>query len=431
MSLLFKNADVLATKDGKFEFMKNVYLGVDNGKIDYLGKEKPSKHYDEEKSMENKIILPGLNNCHGHSAMNIMRGLGSDLPLQDWLHLLWPIEDVMTGDDFFWGMEMAILEMLACGTTSFCDMYMMPQITQKCIEESGIKANLTRVMLGGDKDTDYLTYPRRVEALDFYKNYNGAFNDRLHVDWSIHAEYTIDPVLCQKWADEISSIGGRVHIHVSETKLEHEQCIQKYGKTPVKFLADMGFFNIPAYLAHCVWVTEEDMDIMKEYGVSPVHNPSSNMKLGSGFAPVPRMIEKGLNVALGTDGSASNNNVNMFEEMHLASIIHNGYTNNPVIMNPQTVLKMATVNGSKLQGREDTGSIEVGKKADLIAIDTDKPHLVPNLNPTALLVYSAQGSDVCMTMVDGKILYENGNFLTLDRDRIFHNYKKSVDHLFG
>lgn len=429
MSILFTNAKIVATKNGEFEILKDAFLGVDGSTIDYIGTKRPQKAYTTEKNMYDKLLMPGLANCHGHTAMNLLRGIGSDLNLMDWLHLLWPIEDKMRDQDLVSGMEMSILEMLACGTTSFCDMYMRPMITQKCIEESGIKANLTRVVIGGDNSTDYKSYPNRVESLDFYTNYNGAFEDRLHVDWCIHAEYTIADKIAENWAKEIQEIGGRLHIHLAETKKEQEECIQRRGKTATQWFNDLGFFNLPCYAAHCVWVTAQDMAIMKEKGVSPVHNPSSNLKLGSGIAPIPKMLDMGLNVALGTDGSASNNNVNMFEEMHLASIIHNGLIQDPTLMKPAQVIKMATINGAKLQGRPDTGSLEVGKKADIIALNLDSPHLVPDHDTLALITYSAQGSDVCMTMVDGKILYENGEFLTMDRERIFHNYKKSCQYL--
>ncbi len=429
MSILFTNAKIVATKNGEFEILKDAFLGVDGSTIDYIGAKRPQKAYTTEKNMYDKLLMPGLANCHGHSAMNLLRGIGSDLNLMDWLHLIWPIEDKMRDQDLVFGMEMSILEMLACGTTSFCDMYMRPMITQRCIEESGIKANLTRVVIGGDDSTDYKSFPNRVESLDFYKNYNGAFEDRLHVDWCIHAEYTIADKIAENWAKEIQEIGGRLHIHLAETKKEQEECIQRRGKTATQWFNDLGFFNLPCYAAHCVWVTDQDMAIMKEKGVSPVHNPSSNLKLGSGIAPIPKMLDMGLNVALGTDGSASNNNVNMFEEMHLASIIHNGLSQDPTLMKPAQVIKMATINGAKLQGRPDTGSLEVGKKADIIALNLDAPHLVPDYDTLALITYSAQGSDVCMTMVDGKILYENGEFLTMDRERIFHNYKKSCQYL--
>ncbi len=430
MSILFKNAKILSTENGEFKVIENGYLGVNGDKIDYIGKDKPSKCYDEEKDMYNKLLMPGLVNTHGHTAMNLLRGIGNDLPLQEWLHLIWPIEDMMRDEEFSSGMDMAILEMLASGTTSFCDMYMHPMVTQKSIERSGIKANLTRVVMGGSDDTDYLTFPNRVEAIEFYKSYNGAFDDRLHVDWGVHAEYTISERLASAFADEIKTYGGRLHIHLAETKREVDECIGRRGKSPVRWFNDLGFFDIPTYAAHSVWVSDEDLAIMKEKGVSPVHNPSSNMKLGSGFAPVAKMLSLGLNVGLGTDGCASNNNLNMFEEMHLASIIHNGYTGDPTLMKPYEVIRMATINGAKLQGRADTGSLEVGKKADIIALDMDKPHLVPDYDTLALIVYSSQGSDVVMTMVDGRILYENGEYYTLDKDKILSEYMKSSDYLF-
>ncbi len=173
------------------------------------------------------------------------------------------------------------------------------------------------------------------------------------------------------------------------------------------------------------------MALMLEKGVSPIHNPTSNMKLGSGFAPIQRMLDLGLNVTLGTDGAASNNNLNMMEELHLAAVLHNGYHRDPTILKPAQLLTMATRNGAKLQGREDTGALEAGKKADIIALDTTKPHMYPNLDPLALTVYSAQGSDVAMTMVDGKILYENGEFLTLDADKIMYEARAAVKRLYA
>ncbi len=430
MSILFKHVDILSTNDGQFEYLKCAYLGVDGKVIDYIGTEAPAKEYSQVKEMSGKMLIPGLINCHGHSAMTLLRGVGSDLSLQQWLEVMWPIEDRMRNEDFKSGMNMAILEMLAGGTTSFCDMYMKPDYTQACIEESGIKANLTRVMMGGSTDTDYLSYPNRLEALQFVRAYDGAFDGRLHADWSIHAEYTIDPQIARRWAEETTALGGRFHVHISETQREHEECIARYGMTPTAWMEETGFFKIPTYAAHCVWCTEEDLQILSSHQVSVVHNPSSNMKLGSGFAPIPRMLELGINVALGTDGAASNNNLNMFEEMHLAAIIHNGYVNDPVAMKAESVVKMATIHGANVQQRSDTGSLEVGKRADIVAIDLDKPHLMPNLNPLALLVYSAQASDVVMTMVDGKILYEGGEYLTVDKERIMREFALSLRYLY-
>lgn len=430
MSILFKNAKIVATVNGEFKVLDNAYLGVIGNKISYIGNDKPKERYDEEVDMYDHMLLPGLVNSHTHSAMNLLRGLGNDLPLDAWLHMMWPVEDKMRKEDLYSGMEMAILEMISSGTTSFSDMYMMPYYTYKAVEESGIKADLTRVMMGGSDNDEYLNYPNRIEALDFYKNFNGAFDDRMHVDWSVHAEYTINDNIAKRWGEEIQSLGGRVHIHLSESEKEVKECIEKRGISPVEWFNNLGYFNLPCYAAHCVHLGDNDISILKEKGVTVVHNPSSNLKLGSGFAPIPLLLKEGINIALGTDGAASNNNLNMFEEMHIASIIHNGYLENPTIMKPSEVLKMATVNGAIAQGRADTGSLEVGKKADIIALDLDKPHLTPDQDSLALVVYSAQGSDVSMTMVDGKILYENGEYKTLDRDRIFSSFKKSYGYLF-
>ncbi len=431
MSILFKNAKIIATENGSMKVLKDAFLGVDGKYIDYIGTERPKKAYDEELDMYDKLLMPGLVNCHAHTAMNLLKGLGSDLPLQEWLQTIWPIEDIMRDEEFTSGMEMAILEMLACGTTSFSDMYMHSSVTQRCVGESGIKADLTRVVMGGDEKTDYLSFPNRLEALALHKEFDGAYDDRLHIDWSIHAEYTIANHIAESWGREVSSMGGRFHTHLSETRREHEECLAKRGKTPARWFADLGFFDVPAYAAHCVWVSDEDLSILKEKGVTIVHNPSSNMKLASGFAPIQKSIDMGINVALGTDGSSSNNNVNMFEEMHLAAIIHNGLTGDPTIMKPETVIRMATLGGAKAQGRPDTGSLEVGKKADIIALNLDAPHLVPDYDTLALVTYSAQGSDVCMTMVDGKILYKDGLYLTMDRERIFHDYMGSHKYLSG
>ncbi len=226
--------------------------------------------------------------------------------------------------------------------------------------------------------------------------------------------------------EKCKELGAIMHIHLSETKSEHDACIEKYGKTPAQWFYDLGAFDSPTLAAHCVWVTDEDIVLMKECGVSPVHCPTSNLKLGSGFARVQHMLKEGLNVGLGTDGAASNNNLNMLEELHLCSVVHNGYNQDPTIMNPNDTVRMATLNGAKIQGRTDCGGIKVGNRADIIALDFDKPHLLPAFDPLAMLCYSAQGSDVCMTMVDGRILYENGEFLTMDKERIYHDVKKAL-----
>lgn len=431
MKLLLKNCDILAADGGGYRWLKNAYLGIDGSVIDYIGESRPAAPYDREKDMSGRLLAPGLINCHGHTAMTLLRGVGSDLPLQEWLfEKMMPIEDQFTARDIQVGNALALLEMISTGTTSYSDMYFHADTAVENAVAAGIKANLCRPNQCFNPEETYAQNTRARESIQLFKDCNGMADGRVLIDFSIHAEYTNFPHIVEAYSADCKALGGRMHIHLSETKKEHDECVAKYGKTPARWFNDLGTFDSPTFAAHCVWVTEEDMVLMREKGVSPVHNPTSNMKLGSGFAPIPRMLELGLNVALGTDGAASNNNLNMMEEMHLAAVLHNGFTHDPTLMKPAQVLNMATRNGARLQGRGDTGSLEVGKKADIIAIDLTRPHLFPNVDPLALMTYSAQGSDVVMTMVDGRILYENGEFLTLDADRILHAAKTCVERLY-
>ena len=431
MKLLLKNCDILAADGDGYRWLKSAYLGIDGSVIDYIGENRPAAPYDREKDMSGRLLAPGLINCHGHTAMTLLRGVGSDLPLQEWLfEKMMPIEDKFTARDIQVGNALALLEMISTGTTSYSDMYFHADTAVVNAVAAGIKANLCRPNQCFNPEETYAQNTRAQESIQLFKDCNGMADGRILIDFSIHAEYTNFPHIVEAYSADCKALGGRMHIHLSETKKEHDECVAKYGKTPARWFNDLGTFDSPTFAAHCVWVTEEDMALMKEKGVSPVHNPTSNMKLGSGFAPIPRMLELGLNVALGTDGAASNNNLNMMEEMHLAAVLHNGFTQDPTLMKPAQVLNMATRNGARLQGRGDTGALEVGKKADIIAIDLTRPHLFPNIDPLALMTYSAQGSDVVMTMVDGRILYENGEFLTLDADRILHAAKTCVDRLY-
>ena len=432
MKLLLKHCDILAGQGAGFRCLENAWLGIDGDTIDYIGTEKPQASYDQEKDMTDRLLLPGLINCHNHSPMVLLRGVGSDLSLQEWLFgKIMPIEDKLTAEDIKVGNQLALLEMLSTGTTSYSDMYFEPQTAVENALACGIKANISRPVQCFNKDETYAENFRAKESIQLFKDYHGAGDGRVRIDFSVHAEYTCFEHIVGPYSADCKALGGRMHIHLSETKKEHDECVEKYGKTPARWFYDLGTFDSPTFAAHCVWVTEEDMALMLEKGVSPVHNPTSNMKLGSGFAPVQRMLDLGLNVALGTDGAASNNNLNMLEELHLAAVLHNGYHRDPTILKPAQLLAMATRNGARLQGREDTGELAVGKKADIIALDLTKPHLYPNLDPLALTVYSAQGGDVAMTMVDGKVLYENGEFLTLDRERILHDAKAAVKRLYA
>ena len=432
MKRLLKGADILAWENNGFVCLKNGYLGIDGDRIDYLGAEPPREAYDEGMDMTGKLLLPGLVNGHTHTGMSLLRGLGSDLPLKEWLFdTVFPVEDRLTDEDLRIGMELSMLEMIASGTTSVTDMYMGAGYCAPAILASGLKANLCRPMQSFDPDEEPMTCRRMKEMLALYEEWNGAGDGRIVTDFSIHAEYTCTERMVRAAAEEAGKRGAGMHIHLSETEAEQQNCVEKYGMTPAQWFDSLGAFDGRAYAAHCVWLTAEDRALLKERDVTVIHCPESNLKLGSGVADVPAMLAEGVTVALGTDGAASNNNLNMLEEMHLAALLHKGVRHDPTVLPLNEVLKMATVNGAKLQGRTDTGALAVGKKADIVAVDMDRPHLVPCIDPLSNLLYSAQAADVTMTMADGKILYENGDFLTLDRERILFEARQAARRLLG
>ena len=430
MKLLLKNADILTLEKGEWKTLKNACLGVDGDTISWLSEARPLDVYDVEKDLSGKLLIPGLINCHCHSPMVFLRGIGSDLNLHDWLYdYIFPTEAKWSDAGIKAASYLSILEMLAGGVTSFSDMYYRCENTIEALCEAGMKANICR-STQGRADLPYAQHRDCKEGIalfDRYHNFNGG---KIRIDFCIHAEYTNTPATIEAYSAACLERGGRMHLHLSETRREQEECIRKYGMTPSALFEKLGTFRSPTTAAHCVWVTEEDMDILKAHGVSPVHCPTSNMKIGSGFAPIQRMLDKGLNVTLGTDGAASNNNLNMLEELHLAAVIHNGFTHDPTVVRPGDLLKMATVNGAKLQGRDDTGELKVGMKADVVAIDFDKPHLIPAFDYPAMIAYAVQDGDVCMTMVDGRILYENGEFKTLDAERIKAEARTRLHELY-
>lgn len=430
MKTLFTGADILTEENGIYKTLKHACLGVENDTICYIGESIPEEPYDVIRDFSGKLLIPGLINGHTHTPMTLLRGLGSDQNLQTWLYdYIFPTEDKLRAQDIRVGTDLALLEMLSTGTTSFTDMYNFTEETVAACTDAGIKANLCRPVQEFDSNADPRENFRIRESMELFRGFHHAAEDRIRIDFAIHAEYTSNESTVRYYSELAAENHGRMHLHMSETKTEHEECIARHGKTPAAYFRDCGTFLSPTAAAHCVWVSEEDIEIMAQCGVTAMHNPSSNMKLGSGFAPVEKMRQRGVNVTLGTDGAASNNNLNMFEELHLASIIHNGYMTDPTVMKPEITFAMATRNGALQQGREDTGALVVGKKADVVAIDLHRPHLFPNPDTLSTLCYTAQGSDVCMTMVNGKVLYENGEFKTIDAERVYALAAESVAYL--
>lgn len=455
MRRLLKNCDIVARDAGVLRLIKNGYLGIDGKYIDYLGSEKPAEHYDSEKDMKGAILMPAFVNAHGHASMTLMRGAGTGLRLQDWLsNVIFPIEAKLGPDYVRIGTLAAMLEMLACGTATFSEMYDFPYADAEAIAASGMKANISRVGLCFDENFDPRTDERLRECHEFVRALRGempaneecikeiggapsaelmaAVNEgRIVPEICLHSEYLTKEGFVRACAEQAKELGTTVNIHVSETRQEHEECIERHGRTPIAYLADCGLLDSPTYAAHCVFITDEDMEIMKEKNVSLVHNPSSNLKLGSGIARIPEALKRGINVALGTDGAASNNNLNMMEEMHIAALLSGFASGDPAAVTTVQIIDMATINGARALGRSDAGILAPGMKADIAALSRDAAHMHPDLDTFGLLCYSAQISDVVMTMVDGRILYENGEYMTLDKEKILAELEKTVEKLFG
>ncbi len=413
--MLFKNISLI---NENLEIQNNMFVGIEGDKIDYIGTEKPQKNYGEEYDGNKKLLSAGFVNLHTHSPMTLLRGYAENLPLDRWLNdRVFPFEDRLNCDRAYYGTMLSIAEMLACGTTSFTDMYFFGDGVMKAVIESGAKTNFGRSIVSF-VDEDITKNDRFQEGVYLTEKYHNTQNGRIKIDMSLHAEYTNRLSIIEQFGEYTKGRGQINHIHLSETKSEHESCKEKYGKTPARLFADAGVLDSSSILAHCVWVEDEDLDIFAEKGATVAHCPASNLKLGSGVCNTYKMLTKGVNIGIGTDSAASNNGLDIMREMYLAAILPKGIQNRADIITPQDIYKMATVNGYKAQGRNDCGVIKEGYKADLIVLDLDKPNMYPDFDVLNNLVYSANKSDVVLTMVDGKVLYKNGEFTTIDVEKM-------------
>ncbi|MEG2811700.1 MAG: amidohydrolase [Clostridium sp.] len=426
MKILIKNTTIITVNEEN-KVLNNTDIGIDNGKIVFIG-EKSDFKADKIIDGSEKVAMPGLINAHTHIPMSLLRNYANDLPLFQWLsEKIWPIEGKFTEDHIYWGSMLSIAEMIKTGTTTFNDMYFFMEDMAKAVEKTGIRASLSRGMMGESAEGD----DRFNELRSLYNNYNGACNGRITVMAGPHAPYTCSDEYLESVMDIADELNIPLHIHLSESKGEVEDSYSAKGVSPIAHMENIGLFNRKTVAAHCVHLTEEDIDILKKHNVSVAYNPGSNLKLGNGFAPICSMIDKGVNVALGTDGASSNNNQNMFEEMNLASIVNKSVTGDTTKVPAMKAIEMATINGARALGIEDrVGSIEVGKNADIILVDMEKPHLYPQLDAASSMVYSAQGSDVSDVLVDGNILMENYKLTTIDFKEVKENILRLTSTLY-
>ena len=424
MGILFSNVTAVLMDEAR-TVLPNAYVLVEGGNIVSVSRERPAGFDGKQINGGGKVLLPGFVNAHTHVPMTAMRGYGGGHDLQSWLNnYIFPAEDKWDDRALRACADLGLAEMIASGVTCIADMYMRMGVVARAVLDAGISANLCNGAVYFGEPAEFT--PDKCGECEnltrLYEDWHNAGNGQILVDASIHAEYTSCAPVWEWAAGFARERGLGMHVHLSETKREHEECIARYGMTPAALFAKHGVFDGRAIAAHCVWTTPEDWAIMAKHGVSCIHNPASNLKLGSGVAPIPAMKKAGVNVALGTDGVSSHNATDFFFDVKLAAILHNGVNRDPLALTAWDALEMATVNGGAALGRK-TGRIAPGYDADLILVDFDAPNLIPCHDVAENLAFSAHGSNVVMNMCRGKVIYKDGEFLTIDIERV----KKEMD----
>lgn len=405
------------------------HMVVDQGVISYIGEQAPQVS-EQAEIIDGKglLFMPGLVNTHGHAAMSLLRGFSDDLNLQVWLQeKMWPMEAKYENADTRAGSDLAIAEMLLSGTTTFVDMYdRMDQVAQAAVD-AGIRAFLTRGVIGLCSPEEQTA--KLEEAISFAKQWNGAGDGRIRTMLSPHGPYTCPPDYIQRIIQAAHDLDLPLHTHMSETKAEVQQNIDQYGKRPAAHLDELGFFTRPALLAHAVHLTDEEIELLASRGASISHNPISNLKLGSGVARVPELLRAGVKLSLGTDSVASNNNLDLFQEIRAAALLHKGVNGDPTAVPAYTALQLATSLGAQAIWHDHIGSLEAGKAADFIAINIDQPHFFPRTDLVSHLVYAANGRDVQHVWVAGKQLVKNRELLTMDEEKIRFEAQAAYERL--
>lgn len=416
--ILLKGVEYLASEG----IVKKADIAIEETKILQICNIGPEWQPDKVIDCTNKLAIPGLVNTHTHAAMTLFRSYADDMQLMDWLQTkIWPAEANLNAEDVYWGTQLAIAEMIKSGTTTFADMYFfMPEVA-KAVEDTGIRAVLSRGMAG--------VAPTAQQALqeseEFYQQFNHSAEGRITVMLGPHAPYTCPPDYLKKVVSLAQKLGSEIHIHLSETIGEVEECKTKYGKSPIALMDELGVLDCGVLAAHCVHVSEADISIMKNKNVRVAHNPGSNMKLASGVAPVSEMLKAGLCVGLGTDGAASNNNLDMLEEIRLAALLHKVNNNDPLAIPAKTAVALATEHGANAVGLGNiTGQIAEGFKADITIFDMNKLHWYPRHDRLSLLTYSAAASDVDTVIINGRIVLENKQLTTIDEERLIEEVNR-------
>lgn len=416
----FYNGRVLSFKNGIKITDDEVW--VDGSKIVFVGKN-PNSKADREINLNGNLLMPSFKNAHTHSAMTFARSLADDLPLQPWLYdMIFPMEAKLTGEDIYHLSKLAFLEYLTSGITACFDMYYFPEDMARASVDFGFRTVMT---------CGLNNFKENIESLEEYYNKFNSYDELISYKLGFHAEYTTSKELMSGIAGLAEKYKAPVFMHSSETESEVKECIQRYGKTPTVLFDELGLFNYGGGAYHSVWVNDNDLEIYKKHGVYAVINPGSNSKLASGIAPVSKMIDKNIQLAIGTDGPSSNNALDMFREMYLLAATQKLNNRNAASTDANKILEMATVGGAKCMGLDNCDTIDVGKTADLIVIDLNRPNMQPINNITKNMVYSGSKENVKLTMINGRILYENGEFVGIDTEEIYGNAQKITDRIKG
>jgi len=411
--------------------VKEGIIAIKNDEISYVGKKSKVPKIRAEKIIDGhgKVVMPGLVNCHTHLAMTLFRGIAEDQPLEKWLkQTIWPLEAKLKPRDVHDGALLGCLELIKGGTTTFADMYFHEDRVAKAVEKAGLRAVLAQGIL--EAGVSRRGEKMLQDSINFARKYKGYAGGRVTVQLGPHAVYTCSLDLLAKVRQKASDLNVGVHIHLAELEETVNQTKQKHGFTEVELLEKIAFLGPDILAAHCIHLTQKEMQLLAKHNVKVSYNPVANMKLAQGTAKIKDLLDLGVTVGVGTDGPASNNNLDMFQSMKVAALLQKQYYKDSTVLPAQTVLKLATIDGAKALGLEKTvGSLEVGKKADIILIDFKKPHLTPVHDPYANIVYSACGSDVDTVIVDGKILMENKNVKTLDEEEVMLKAQKTATNL--
>lgn len=421
MKIKFYNAKIL-TLNNSFELFDGE-LWTENDKITYVGPKKTTDiQFDREINVEGNVLMPSFKNAHTHSAMTFLRSYADDLPLQSWLFdKVFPMEAKLTPERIYHLSKLAVLEYLTSGITANFDMYMQREAIANASKEMGFRT----VMCGAMNDFGGTV----AETSDEYDKYNN-FDPLISYQVGFHAEYTTKRSLLEELSEMANARKLPVYTHNSETQNEVNECIERYGTTPTDFLDSIGMFNYGGGGFHCVYMSERDMEIFKEKKLWAVTNPSSNMKLASGIAPVQTMLDNSIGVAIGTDGPASNNCLDMFREMFLVTALQKCSLLDAVACRPEEVLKMACTNGARAMLLDDCDCLAAGKQADLIVLDLNQPNMQPINNIVKNIVYSGSKTNIKLTMVAGEVLYENGEFFVNDTaENIYRNANRIVEEI--